>query len=98
MEELKLYVIYHAKPNGREAFVRTLVEQGVVTAIRQEEGCLAYDYYFLAQDENELLLIERWVSAAHQRVHMEQPHMEKVKAAKALYIDSTELGRFTTEG
>ena len=27
MEELKLYVVYHAKPGGRELFVRTLVEQ-----------------------------------------------------------------------
>lgn len=98
MEELKLYVVYHAKPNGREMFVRTLVEQGVVTAIRQEEGCLGYDYYFSAQDENELLLIERWASEAHQRVHMTKPHMEKVKAAKAQYIESTRLGRFHTEG
>ena len=39
MEELKLYVVYHAKPGGRELFVRTLVEQGVLTAIRSEPGC-----------------------------------------------------------
>lgn len=98
MEEYKLYVVYHAKPGGRELFVRTLVEQGVVTAIRQEVGCLGYDYYFSAQDENELLLIERWESEAHQRVHMQQPHMEQVKAAKAQYIERSEVGRFTTEG
>ena len=97
MEELKLYVVYHAKPGGREMFVRTLVEQGVLTAIRNEPGCLAYDYYFSAQDENELLLIERWESAAHQRVHMEQPHMARLREIKDKYIADTKLGRVRLE-
>ena len=92
MEELKLYVVYQAKPGGREMFVRTLVEQGVLTAIRNEPGCLAYDYYFSAQDENELLLIERWESAGHQRIHMQQPHMQELRAIKEQYVDSTTLG------
>lgn len=97
MEELKLYVIYHAKPGGREKFVRTLVEQGVLTTIRNEPGCQGYDYYFSAQDENELLLIERWASEAQQQTHLQQPHMDAVRAAKAQYIDSTELGKFRLE-
>lgn len=97
MEELKLYVVYHAKNGGREQFVRTLAEQGVLTAIRQEPGCLAYDYYFSAQDENELLLIERWASQEQQRVHMQQPHMDAVRAAKAQYIERTDVGKFHTE-
>ena len=97
MEELKLYVVYHAKPGGRELFVRTLVEQGVLTAIRSEPGCVAYDYYFSAQDENELLLIERWQSAEHQRVHMQQPHMARLKAIKEQNVDSTTLGKIRLE-
>lgn len=97
MEELKLYVVYHAKPGGREMFVRTLVEQGVLTAIRNEPGCLAYDYYFSAQDENEVLLIERWETAAHQRVHMEQPHMARLREIKDKYIAATKLGRVHLE-
>ena len=97
MEELKLYVVYHAKPGGREMFVRTLVEQGVLTAIRNEPGCLAYDYYFSAQDENELLLIERWESAEHQRIHMQQPHMTHLREIKDKYIAATKLGRVRLE-
>ena len=97
MEELILYVKYHAKPGCRESFVRQVVVEGILTLIREEKGCLAYDYYFSAQDADELLLIERWESAAHQRVHMQQPHMDAVRAAKAQYIDSTELGKFRLE-
>lgn len=65
--------------------------------IRQEDGCLAYDYYFSAQDENEVLLIERWESAAHQRVHMEQPHMARLREIKDKYIAATKLGRVHLE-
>lgn len=97
MEELILYVKYHAKPGCREAFVRQVVEDGILTLIREEKGCLAYDYYFSAQDADELLLIERWESAAHQRVHMEQPHMARLKAIKEQFVDSTAVGKVRLE-
>ena len=97
MEELMLYVRYQAKPGCRENFVRQLVEEGILTLIRQEDGCLAYDYYFSAQDENELLLIERWQSAEHQRVHMQQPHMARLKVIKEQNVDSTTLGKVRLE-
>ena len=97
MEELILYVKYQAKPGCRETFVRQIVEKGILTAIRQEPGCLAYDYYFSAQDENVVLLIERWESAEHQRIHMQQPHMTRLREIKDKYIAVTKLGRVRLE-
>lgn len=96
-EQLTLYVRYTAKDGCREAFVREIVGAGILTLIRQEPGCLAYDYYFSAQDENVVLLIEQWVSAAHQRVHMEQPHMTRLREIKNKYIADTKLGRVRLE-
>ena len=96
-EQLTLYVRYTAKDGCREAFVREIVEAGILTLIRQEAGCLAYDYYFSAQDENELLLIERWESAEHQRIHMQQPHMTRLREIKDKYIAATKLGRVRLE-
>ena len=92
-EQLTLYVRYTAKDGCREAFVREIVETGILTLIRQEAGCLAYDYYFSAQDENVVLLIERWESAEHQRIHMQQPHMTRLRELKAQYIDDTAMGK-----
>ena len=96
-EPLTLYVVYTAKPGCRETFVRQIVMEGIADTIRREEGCIRYDYYFSAQDENELLLIERWESAAHQRVHMEQPHMARLREIKEKYIADTRLGRVRLE-
>ena len=95
--ELTLHVTYTAKPGCREQFVRKIVPQGFLTAIRNEEGCLAYDYYFSAQDENMVLLIERWESEAHQRVHMQQPHMADLRKIKEKYIETTRLARVQEE-
>lgn len=96
-EQLTLYVRYTAKAGCREAFVREIVEAGILTLIRQEAGCLAYDYYFSAQDENVVLLIERWENAEHQRIHMQQPHMTHLREIKDKYIAATKLGRVRLE-
>ena len=91
-------VTYHAKPGRRENFLRQLSAEGVIDTIRAERGCLRYDYYLSVQDADELLLIERWESAAHQRVHMEQPHMARLKAIKEQFVDSTAVGKVRLEG
>ena len=95
--EVKLHVTYTAKPGCREAFVRKIVTQGILTAIRNEAGCLAYDYYFSAQDENVVLLIERWASEAHLRVHLTQPHMAALRKIKEEFIETTRLAKVQEE-
>lgn len=95
--EVKLHVTYTAKPGCRESFVRKIVTQGILTAIRNEEGCLAYDYYFSAQDENVVLLIERWASEAHLRVHLTQPHMAALRKIKEEFIETTRLAKVQEE-
>lgn len=90
---LTIYVKYTALDGCREKFLREAVEQGIVTAIRAEEGCLMYDYYLSAQDENVILLIEQWESEAHQRVHMQQSHMAALRELKEKYVAETTIGK-----
>ena len=95
--EVKLHVTYTAKPGCRETFVRQIVTEGILTAIRAEAGCLAYDYYFSAQDENVVLLIERWESEAHLRVHLTQPHMADLRKIKEEFVENTRLVKVQEE-
>lgn len=90
---LTLYVKYTAHEGCRETFLREIVEQGILTDIRNEAGCLRYDYYLSAQEENVILLIEQWESEAHQRVHMQQPHMKPLMEIKDKYIAETIFGK-----
>ena len=92
MENFTILVIYKAKSeNERELFVKELTESGVLNAIRSEDGCLAYDYYFSNEDKCKLVLYEKWASREHQKVHMTMPHMTTAMEIKSKYIDSAEL-------
>lgn len=62
-EPLTLYVVYTAKPGCREAFVRQIVMEGIADTIRREEGCIRYDYYFSAQQEDKFC----WWSSGRRR-------------------------------
>ena len=89
-----IYVVFKCFPGKREGFVERAKEEGILAAIRAEDGCKRYDYYFSEADENELLLIEAWETKRHQEIHITQPHMERLRALKGDYIESTTLGEF----
>ena len=76
----------------REAFVEKMQAEGILDAIRAEDGCVKYDYYFSEADPCELLLIEQWKSKEHQQIHCTQPHMDKMRGFKDEYIKDTVLG------
>jgi len=89
-----IYVVFRSFPGKREAFIERIQEEGIVSKVRAEDGCIRYDYYFSEKDPNEILLIEAWESAQHQKVHIEQPHMAQLRKIKEEYIESTTLGEF----
>lgn len=91
MKPYLLHVTYRTRPGQREAFLRRVVHEGILTAIRAEEGCERYDYYLSVQDPDELLLIEQWTTPAHQRAHMTTPHMARLAQIKAELTESTTL-------
>lgn len=86
-----LTVAYRAKEGCARAFVEELEKSGVADLVRAEAGCICYDYYYSAKDENTVLLFEEWESQVHQQIHLTQPHMAALKEIKAKYILDTAL-------
>lgn len=97
MMELTLHVTYTARPGCREQFVRQIVTQGILDAIRAEAGCLQYEYYFSTDREEEILLVERWESEVHQRAHMSQAHMAQLRVIKEACIEKVSLKKMQEE-
>ena len=89
-----IYVVFKSFDGKREAFVERAKTEGIVDEIRKENGCIRYDYYYSEKDPNEILLIEEWESKEHQQIHIEQPHMARLREFKNDYIESTKLGEF----
>ena len=91
MNTYLIFVTYHAKKGEAKAFVRELEESGAAELVRAEDGCIRYDYFFSAAEPDTVLLFEEWKSARHQQIHMTQPHIALIKAAKEKYILDTEF-------
>lgn len=89
-----IYVVFKSFDGKREAFVERAKAEGIVDEIRKENGCIRYDYYYSEKDPNEILLIEEWESKEHQQIHIDQPHMARLREFKNDYIESTKLGEF----
>lgn len=87
-------VVFKCIPGKREQFVKRVKDEGVLDAIRAEDGFGRYDYYFSEKDECELMLIEAWESKAHQQLHLEQPHMATLRSFKGEYIETTSITEF----
>ena len=91
MDSYVILVTYTTKPGQREAFIYEVFSTGLIEQIRHEEGCLCYNYFCSVEEENELLLVEKWASMEHQQFHMEQPHMASLKEIKERYVIQTKL-------
>lgn len=87
-----IYVKFDCHSGKREAFIQTMKDTGILSAIRAEDGCIRYDYYLSDKDPDEILLIEQWASKEHQQVHLTQPHMAQMRTFKDVYIVKTTLG------
>ena len=90
-----IYVTFDCFEGKREAFVEKLYAEGIVDAIRAEDGCICYDYYYSEADATELMLIETWETQAAQQIHLTQPHMDTLRSFKGEYITSTDIKEFT---
>ena len=96
MSKIIFLVTYTAKPGKRQDYISALTDSGILKKIREENGCLSYDFYFSEEDENTLLLVEQWQDADCQKVHLEQPHMKEAMAFKEQYIDQTSVVKAST--
>ena len=89
---LKVLVTYTMKPGHRAAFLADTA--AIRPQVLAEDGCLQYDYYASAEDENKAVLVEEWESRDAQKVHMTQPHMAGIFKAKDDHVEETALELF----
>ncbi len=89
-----IYVVFKCVPGKREEYIETLKAEGILDAVRKEDGCIRYDYYFSEKSPDEILLIEAWESKKHQEIHIAQPHMARLRELKPAFVLSTTLGEF----
>ena len=90
--------LYYTGKNGAaRAFAEEMVQSGVVSAIRAEDGNLRYAYYFPMDDPETVLLIDQWRDQAAIDAHHVSPMMEKIAALREKYDLHMKVERFTSD-
>ncbi len=82
-----IVVVAHArvKPEAREQAVAAA--RKMRDASLQEEGCQEYGFWFAFDDENELLVFERWDDQAALDAHFQTPHLAEFAQAIPTWVD-----------
>jgi len=81
-EELSVVVIIEVIPGKREEQIKAFKK--VEPLVLAEEGCLQYEMKADQDNENQLIIIERWSSAEALAAHAASPHM--VEAGKSNHL------------
>ncbi|MCI8479991.1 MAG: hypothetical protein HFG08_03805 [Oscillibacter sp.] len=88
-------VTYHCKPAQRTAFYEALTHLGVRENSLGEEGNVKYDYYFDAQNPNDLLLVETWTEPSFQEAHCKTDVFAQLQALKVKFCTDVTIDKFT---
>lgn len=89
-----LNVYYHIKPGMTEKFIEELYSNDIPGICAAEDGCLGYDYFAPLEDEDGLLLVEKWESEEALAVHKTQPHFAFLQQLKDELVDTTDIKIF----
>ena len=84
-----LNVTYRCRPGMRDEFLRNIVEEGIDTASRADDGNIRYDYFIPADGSDDLLLIEKWRDRDAFTAHGRQPQYARLAKLKEAFVTET---------
>ncbi len=88
--------IYYTGENGNaRAFAHEMITSGIVDRIRKEEGNLRYEYFFPMEDENTVMLIDKWENEEALDFHHKSSMMKEIENLRNKYKLKMRVERFT---
>lgn len=88
-----MLVTYTTLPGQRAAFHQIILDEQLQEASRNEPGNLAYDYFLSVDDQDVLLLVEKWADKQALDDHRLLPHFQRLQALKTQYIKSVSMAK-----
>lgn len=78
--------LYYTGSNGNaRKFAEEMTSSGLVEAVRAEAGNERYEYYFPMEDEETVLLIDRWRDQDALDFHHKSPMMSQIAVLRDKY-------------
>lgn len=89
-----LLVKYSMKPDSAEAFLSEVKAAGISEMTRHEEGNIKYEFYYPADKEDTILLLEQWIDFSKVEAHRAMDHVKTLIGLKEKYVLATDIQRF----
>ena len=90
--------IYYKGENGNaKRFAEEMEKSKIAARIREEEGNLGYEYFFPANDEETVLLIDKWENQNAIDEHHASPMMAQIAILREKYDLTMKVERFLSE-
>lgn len=94
---ITIHIYYSGKGGSARAFAQEMCEKGIVDAIRAEKGNLQYEYFTPMQDDETVLLIDRWAGQVALDVHHHSPMMQEIIALREKYDLHMRVERYVSD-
>ncbi|MBR3209637.1 MAG: antibiotic biosynthesis monooxygenase [Bacilli bacterium] len=78
--------IYYTGENGNaRKFANEMISSGIVDRIRNEEGNLKYEYFFPTDENETVLLIDKWKDEEALEIHHKSLMMKEIAQLREKY-------------
>ena len=95
MSSITVNLYYTGKDGSARAFAKEMEESGTASRIRAEEGNLRYEYFYPANDDETVLLIDKWKDQKSLDAHHASPMMKEIAALREKYDLHMKAERYT---
>ncbi|MBQ9156006.1 MAG: antibiotic biosynthesis monooxygenase [Eubacterium sp.] len=85
-------VYYDCKPGKRREFYESILPKAEY--FRQEAGNIQYAYFDAIEDDNRLLLVEKWADEESLKSHASTDIFKSLGELKEKYVDNVVLEKF----
>ena len=82
---LIINIYYTGEKGNAKKFAEEMVSKGIVDKIREEEGNLKYEYFFPADDNETVLLIDKWKNEEALDLHHKSEMMNEIAELREKY-------------
>lgn len=90
--------IYYTGENGNaRKFAEEMTARGIVDRIRAEEGNKRYEYFFPMNDNETVLLIDRWKDQQALDIHHKTEMMTEIAGLRRKYKLRMKVERYVDE-
>ena len=90
-------IYYLGKDGNAKKFAEEMIASGIVKDIRGEEGNLRYEYFFLLEDEETVLLIDSWKNQHAIDTHHASSMMKKIIELREKYDLHMRVERYLSD-